>query len=269
MKGELRKETNGILAAVYVCKGVLHYRSNKEEIMIKKGELLVIGRRELPKLKLHTTSVHAVPFCISQDFLDTYLNSINKKEGFVLEFLAQCIKKEQLRISYVYFKIADNLSIQSLLENILQVTLHKHTIPQMQKKKMVARLLEYLAGAINDAEFGSDCLDRELVLRVSAYIEHNYRDGELSYLAETMGYKISYLSGEIKKLTGRTYTDWLQKKRLSEAIRLLKYTDLSITEIAFNIGYHNITYFYKLFVTQFGISPNNYRVCYNRSALIS
>ena len=269
MKGELGNEQNGDLAAVYICSGTLHYLSNKEDVVIKQGELLVIAQQELQKMKLHTTSVYAVPFCISEDFLDTYLDSINEEDSFVLDFLAQCLRKKQMRVTYVHFRISDVFPIQNLLKTVLWLKLNKNNISQVRKRKIIVQLLQYLAEAIKDAEFGSDCVDRELVLKVSSYIEHNYKDGELSYLAETMGYKISYLSGEIKKLTGRTYTDLLQKKRLNRAIWMLKYTDLSITEIAFNIGYHNITYFYKLFVTKFGVSPNNYRVYHNQSALIS
>lgn len=260
---------NHEMLAVYMCQGMANYRINEEEILLKEGELLIIGRHALVRKSGNGASSFAVSFSIPENFSERYLDEVSDEESFILDFFMECLSKEQLRISYICFRMADMFPVQNLMENILWMTLDSRESRVSFRKKNVVLLLQYLASMMNEAQIGSDCVDNAMVWKVYTYIEENYRDGELSDLAKILGYKISYLSGEIKKLTGKTYTDLLQKKRMYQAVWLLKYTDLPITDIALDIGYHNFTYFYKLFVAKFGVSPKNYRVSHNRSVLIS
>ena len=55
----------------------------------------------------------------------------------------------------------------------------------------------------------------ETVVKVLRYVEDNYKDGSLSELSEMLYCDIYSLSREIKKKTGKTYTELLQDKRLS------------------------------------------------------
>lgn len=268
-KKEHGTSENETILAVYMCTGTASYVIQEEEVLLREGELLVIGKHALKDRKGYGSGSFAISFPISDNFSDVYVDAVSDEDSFVLDFFIECLKTEQQKISYIHFKVADMLPIQNLMENILWMTLNEQESYAGLRKKNIALLMQYLAGVISEAEIGNDCVDRELALKVYTYIEHHYKDGELSYLAQTLGYKLSYLSGEIKKLTGKTYTDLLQRKRLYQAVWLLKYTDLSITDIAVDIGYHNFTYFYKLFVSKFGVSPRNYRVSHNRSVLIS
>ncbi len=47
--------------------------------------------------------------------------------------------------------------------------------------------------------------------------------------------------------------------RLTKAIDLLKETDLSISEIAFQLGFKNRTHFYKQFKNHYGMMPSSFR----------
>ena len=91
------------------------------------------------------------------------------------------------------------------------------------------------------------------------YIEGNYQNGSLTEAAELLHYDFYWLSHEIKNRTGKTYTEHLQEKRLSQAAFLLKNTGLSVEEIALAVGYENKSYFHKLFAGKFGSSPKKYR----------
>ncbi|MBB6634560.1 helix-turn-helix transcriptional regulator [Cohnella thailandensis] len=62
-----------------------------------------------------------------------------------------------------------------------------------------------------------------------------------------------------KKLTGRTFIEYVNLCRVNEAERLLLGTELSVTEIAGNIGCDNPNYFTKLFKQYKGITPSRYR----------
>lgn len=62
-----------------------------------------------------------------------------------------------------------------------------------------------------------------------------------------------------KKETGDTINNYLVTKRISEAKELLLLSDLSMTEIAFRIGFKNSQYFSNSFKKNTGFSPKDYR----------
>ena len=97
------------------------------------------------------------------------------------------------------------------------------------------------------------------VMEILRYIEENYKDGSLTEAASLLHYDFYWLSHEMKNRTGKTYTEHLQEKRLSQAAFLLKETTLSVEEIAAAIGYENKSYFHRIFRERFGLSPKRYR----------
>lgn len=62
-----------------------------------------------------------------------------------------------------------------------------------------------------------------------------------------------------KKLTGRTFIDYVNACRVEEAERLLREEDLSVTEIAGLVGCDNPNYFTRLFKRAKGVTPSQYR----------
>ena len=69
----------------------------------------------------------------------------------------------------------------------------------------------------------------------------------------------NYLSNYIKKHTGNTFKYLVQNQKLLYAAKLLKNTDLPITEVSIQTGYENVSYFYKLFREKYQCSPQEYR----------
>ena len=79
-------------------------------------------------------------------------------------------------------------------------------------------------------------------------------------LAKKLRYEPSWLSREIKRRTGKTYTQLVQEKRLSQAAFLLRNTQRNVSEISIAVGYDNISYFHRIFEKVYGKSPRHYRL---------
>ena len=75
-----------------------------------------------------------------------------------------------------------------------------------------------------------------------------------------MHYDLYTLSREIKRKTGKNFTQLVQEKRLAQAAFLLKSTDRNVDDIAHAVGYENMGYFHRIFKEAFGASPRNYRL---------
>jgi AraC-like DNA-binding protein len=98
-----------------------------------------------------------------------------------------------------------------------------------------------------------------VVWQVLRYVEANYVDGSFAELTEKLHYDPSWLSREIKRKTGKTYTQMIQEKRLAQAAFLLRNTERNVSDIAVAVGYENISYFHRIFADTFGKSPKHYR----------
>lgn len=80
-----------------------------------------------------------------------------------------------------------------------------------------------------------------------------------SEYAEKMNISVSYLNDTIKSITGFTATHFIQQEIFRESQRLLCYTNKSVKEIAFQLGYEDYKYFIRLFSKSVGVSPSNFR----------
>lgn len=68
-----------------------------------------------------------------------------------------------------------------------------------------------------------------------------------------------YLSECVKKSSGKTAVQWIDDMVIAEAERLLRYTSLSVNEIASDLGFEDPSAFGKYFKRAEGVSPRNYR----------
>jgi AraC-like DNA-binding protein len=64
----------------------------------------------------------------------------------------------------------------------------------------------------------------------------------------------------VKTITGENASEFIIKRIILEAKRLLIYTDLSNKEISFAINYDDPSYFSRLFRKKVGASPSEFRV---------
>ena len=69
----------------------------------------------------------------------------------------------------------------------------------------------------------------------------------------------SKISHTFKAKTGKTFREYLTDLRLNDALSLLKYSNLNITEIAYSIGFSDSVYFSNVFKKYVGVSPIVYR----------
>ncbi|MBO7187359.1 MAG: AraC family transcriptional regulator [Clostridia bacterium] len=92
------------------------------------------------------------------------------------------------------------------------------------------------------------------------YIESNYfRDFNASILADILKISRSYFTTTFTKKTGESPYNYLLKTRVKNAKHYLKNTTLSVTEIAFSVGFNSIERFSEIFKRFTGLSPNAYR----------
>lgn len=86
-----------------------------------------------------------------------------------------------------------------------------------------------------------------------------YKELNLKEVSQRLFLNSVYLGQLIKKETGYTFSELLNRERIKVAQSLLLSTDENIEEICFKVGYTNIGYFYKIFKRLCHESPKSYR----------
>lgn len=76
-------------------------------------------------------------------------------------------------------------------------------------------------------------------------------------LCRAIGMSRSQLHRKIKALANRSTTHYIRSIRLQKAKELLQEGDLNVTQVAFEVGFQNRTYFSRAFSDEFGVSPKD------------
>ena len=98
------------------------------------------------------------------------------------------------------------------------------------------------------------------IRKIIQEIDQNYT-GKLSLgeLADSMNLSIGHLSTLIRRETGLSFSEYVTAKRMEDAKKLLCQENLSVEEVAEQVGYHDYFYFTKAFKKYAGVSPSVYR----------
>lgn len=105
--------------------------------------------------------------------------------------------------------------------------------------------------------FHQNSKDYARLKKLFEYVQNNYHQPiYLAEMAEICNMNDSYFSRYFKKLTGKTFVEYVNYIRLTEAEKLLLTTDLNITQIAFATGFSSASYFIKIYKKHRGTSPN-------------
>ena len=88
---------------------------------------------------------------------------------------------------------------------------------------------------------------------------HIEKEHSIPFYAQKLKVTPNHLNKSIKSVTGKTALSLLNETRLMEAKNRLKYTDYSISEIAFQLGFEDLSYFSRFFKKYTEITPGEFK----------
>lgn len=89
--------------------------------------------------------------------------------------------------------------------------------------------------------------------------QYSKRERNVGFYAEQLGITSKYLSSVVKEVSGKTAARWIDESVILEAKTLLKYSGLSIQEIAYRLNFSTQSFFGKYFKQHTGTSPSRYK----------
>jgi len=162
--------------------------------------------------------------------------------------------------------------IIGIMKNIQQE--YQSNIDKFSQDVIIAQIelfLTYAERFYNRQFITRKISNHKILARLEQLLEEYFNDESLSkkglptvhYAAENLNVSPNYLSGMLKSLTGQSTQQHIHNKLIDKAKEKLTTTDLSISEIAFELGFEHQQSFSKLFKTKTNLSPLEFRQSFN------
>ncbi len=96
--------------------------------------------------------------------------------------------------------------------------------------------------------------------RLHQYVEQSYSEPiSLKKAASVAALESSYFSSYFRAKVGITFTDWLRQVRIRKAMKLMKASDFSITEVAYEVGFGDLRTFGRAFKKHTLMTPMEFK----------
>ena len=234
---DIRQYEHTLLQDDYI---VLEAADGKEGLDVAKKEVpdLVVCDVMMPvmdgleftqNLKTHTATSHIPVIMLTAKNLEEH-----RAEGY--EHGADSYITKPFHSKVLLARIENLLKQRKLLKHLFQGTLEAE--------------LEIADSHLEDR-------DKQFLKQLHAIIQKNLSDSEFGVedIGKQIGLSRVQLYRKVKAMTGSSVVDLLRKARLAKAKRLLESRSMSVSEVAYDVGFSAPSYFTKCFKDEYGMLP--------------
>lgn len=213
------------------------------------------------------------------------INSEEKQSGWMLlihpDFLWGTALAKKIR-QYEFF---DYSVTESLFLSIKEETMLNHIIQNIQEESHsnvdkfsqniiishIETLLNYSERFYERQFITRKVINHKILSRLEELLTHYFNDSDLvskglptvQFVADQLNISYSYLSVLLKTLTGQSTQQHIHEKLIEKAKEKLSTTDLTVSEIAYELGFEHSQSFSKLFKSKTNVSPLTFRQSFN------
>ena len=198
-----------------------------------------------------------------------------RQENLIKQSRLDMMQKEQ-RLQQLSFLLTIIILVLGLLyylyhrKNKLYLSIVKQNQDAIKRENELSRRISELENqGSNPGKYASSSLTDEKSLALFRQLEHLmrnekiYRDNDLTKdkVSELLGTNRTYLSRIINEQTQMSFTYYVNRFRIEEAIRQLSdpANDVPLKALASELGFNSISTFYNLFQSSVGMTPAQYR----------
>lgn len=164
--------------------------------------------------------------------------------------------KKVEEISTIYRKMIEEINSEythkyDILRNYLHLIIH-------EAMKMQAPNNESFQGSASEriSSLFMELLERQFPIDIP---EHTLNMRSANDFARQLSVHVNHLNRTVKKITGKTTSEHISERITKEACALLNHTDMTVSEIAFGLGFEHPSYFNNFFKKNTGFSPGSLR----------
>ena len=241
-------------------KGVSDFSINLKHFKVGPNDLVIGSPGDLMQSTVNEGTYLSQTLMISSNFLKEMYISLNS----FMPFFAS-------RKEHPVFHLTDG-EVQELKEYfllILDAVKRKDDYFCIDITKRLIAAYMYKLGSIIyrhrpelQAEANKPIKREETLFKqfINLVSEHHRKERRVDFYAEQLFLSPKHFSTVIKKVSGKTAGQWIDEYVILEAKTLLKYSAMSIQEVAYYMNFPNPSFFGKYFKHHTGMSPSEYKV---------
>ncbi|NLU09202.1 MAG: AraC family transcriptional regulator [Clostridiales bacterium] len=255
------KHKHDYLELVFVYSGSIRQIVDDKSIEMKKGEILIMDMNVEHSIEESGENDIAINVLIKKEFFDwVFMNQIADND-LMSNFIVKSLYEKDKFKRFLYFKTSDNKKVWDFMINILMEYYDNKTGMKTAIRAYMILLFNELLRDYNRYLPNNIIykIDSSATVEIMKYIGNDYRNIVLKDLAEHFNYSTDYMGKLVKKITGKTFNELRRNIRMRRAKYLLKNSNMSISDVISRVGYSNLSYFYKQFREDTGITPDEYR----------
>ncbi|SEM30448.1 AraC family transcriptional regulator [Chryseobacterium taichungense] len=243
---------------IFVCKGSGKRQIGSNISYFSDGDLVLIGSN-LPHCGLtneNTNNDYEMVIQFKPDFLGENIwetPEMHRISALLEKSKAGIVFEENIKKT-VGKKIADMHEMSSLnkLISFLEIL---DELATTQDYRILNAGKYYLQTQVED---------NERINHIFNYVKDHFKEQiTLEEIADLANMKVPSFCRYFKKITNKTFTQFVNEYRITHSLKLLAEQPLSITEVCFESGFNNFSYFNKTFKEYIKKSPSQYRKEFN------
>lgn len=178
---------------------------------------------------------------------------------FYAENMKEIYDKYKQRGGQPFFKAKNPQIFSAVISEIYDIASSHSSLIDMELFEKLTTLLTELMRNSETNDFNSS-LKRKDIDNIREYIELHYREKiDLDSLSDMFYVNKYYMCHLFKKLYGTTVIGYISQLRITNAKKLLRFTDKTTQEIGLYCGYSDTNYFIRAFKKSEGMTPCEYR----------
>ncbi|MEI6845494.1 MAG: AraC family transcriptional regulator [Candidatus Firestonebacteria bacterium] len=248
----------------FVYEGKFSHNLNGEERIVSRGDIVLMNPGYKHSFKRMGVPAETIQAIFTPSFLDVDTNLLKKFTGLVELIYLEPFYNEGFKI----FRLTGGkeFKVRSLLFEMLYEYEKKPVGFQITLK---AKLLELLIMLVRFYENEKNKTPEKKILSKKAaaiteslfYIDNHFKEPlRLEEISRNKaGLTKEYYCTVFKKITGRTFTEYITQLRIEEAKRLLLNENISIGDVCYESGFNDLSHFTRTFKLLTGKNPTKYR----------
>ncbi len=249
--------------AFFCIKGEFEVEINLKKFTIRKDSMFIYTPGNIVRVTnidpREKESVHFVVVAISEDLMSSTRFDFSKLYNESLRLLeSPCvvINENERGLYRKYFDLIQEVSKMRMPNMRESVTALISSIFYLMGAMWTDRLTAAKKNGGEEMSTRSKIVLEDFLLLVRDY---HTKERSLSFYADKLYLTPKYLSKLIKSVSGKSAHEWIDSFVILEAKNLLKYSDMSIKSIVYELNFPNQTTFYRFFKTKTGMTPSEYR----------
>lgn len=249
--------------AFFCIKGEFEVEINLKKFTIRKDSMFIYTPGNIVRVTnidpREKESVHFVVVAISEDLMSSTRFDFSKLYNESLRLLeSPCvvINENERGLYRKYFDLIQEVSKMRMPNMRESVTALISSIFYLMGAMWTDRLTAAKKNGGDEMSTRSKIVLEDFLLLVR---DNHTKERSLSFYADKLYLTPKYLSKLIKSVSGKSAHEWIDSFVILEAKNLLKYSDMSIKSIVYELNFPNQTTFYRFFKTKTGMTPSEYR----------